>query len=428
MNILWLSVNDGLYSPKGSSGYHGGGWVSSLQNLIIQQPQCHLGLVFITHERLTEIQMGNTMYFPIYQPKVSMLKKIQHYYGGYKNADKDLYIDRINDVVTRFQPDIIHLFGVENPMATILGKTNIPVVVHLQGLLSPCDNAFFPPGFNKSSFFFPFSMREWVLRNGYIFAKKSIHIRGQREEALFKHIMYCMGRTDWDYMVSHLLAPRSIYYHVDEVLRPPFYEHAGQWQLIAKDGRFVIISTLSNTVYKGLDMVLKTAALLKKHSEICFEWRVVGISHRSEVVSFFERTLNILSSEVGVKYMGVKNETELCTLLLESDCYMHPSYIDNSPNSLCEAMLLGMPVLAAYVGGVPSLLQRGQCGILVPANGPYELAHELMRLQRNPDIAVELGRAAFECAESRHKQDVIVQQLLSTYKEVIKNHQNCNTL
>lgn len=59
----------------------------------------------------------------------------------------------------------------ENQLATILGKTKIPIVVHLQGLLAPYDNAFFPVDFNKNSFIWPFSKNEWLIRNGYIFAK-----------------------------------------------------------------------------------------------------------------------------------------------------------------------------------------------------------------------------------------------------------------
>lgn len=425
MRILWLSVNKGLYNSKNQNihGYYGGGWISSLQELIIHTHNNTLALAYITHSPLKKEIQNNTIYYPIYKvPKRSWQKTIE-YYGGYKIIDCKKYLYQIERIIQDFQPDIIHLFGMENPMAAILGKTIIPVVVHLQGLLSPYDNAFFPVGFNKSSFLFPFSIREWFLRNGYIFAKNNIHVRGERELSLFKKVKYAMGRTEWDYQVSQLLAPQSKYFHVDEVLRTPFYENAGKWKYPDMQD-FKIISTLSNTIYKGLDTILKTAKLLKTQGNISFRWIIAGISPKDPIVRFFERKLHITGKSVNVEYIGIQNASQLCNELLQSHVYVHPSYIDNSPNSICEAQLLGLPVIGTFVGGIPSLIKHKETGLLVPANAPFELTYLLKRCFTEKKFANQLGKQGYKEAAQRHDKTKILKDLIHTYQDIIQQNRN----
>lgn len=424
MRILWLSMNKGLYhNPQASNPfYNGGGWISSLQELIISCSENTLALVYVTHTRMEKEIQNNTIYYPIYEAPKSSWQKMIEYYGGYKKIDHTKYLNQIEQIIQDFQPDIIHLFGLENPMANILRNTRVPVVVHLQGLLAPCDNAFFPVGFNKSSFLFPISIREWFLRNGYIFAKNSIHIRGKRESSLFKKVEYAMGRTEWDHQISQLLAPQSIYFHVDEVLREPFYRNAGKWKW--KDKKLTLISTISNTMYKGLDLILKTASILKRETQIPFEWIIVGINRNDKITTFFESKLKIKSDEVNVTYKGVYDAESLCNELLQSHIYIHPSYIDNSPNSLCEAQLLGLPVVGTYVGGIPSLIRDKETGFVIPANAPYELSYHIKECYMNRDYCLQLGHNGFKSANERHDKNTIKLKLLKVYEYIINKDRN----
>lgn len=416
MRVLWISTTPGLYT-SGNSGYNGIGWISSVQSLIQKESGIELALTFLTSNIKDKMQeKSGTCYYPIYHKPQSVFGKLRTYYGGYKKIDDNAFVSQIQKVISDFKPDVIHLFGMENPMATILGKTAVPIVVHLQGLLAPCDNAFFPIDFNKSSFMWPFSKSEWLFRNGYIYAKKSIHIRGERERQLFKKVDYVMGRTDWDFEVSQLLAPQSRYFHVDEVMRSCFYNHAGEWIVKHRD-KIIITSTISQTIYKGLDLIIKAASLLEHEAHLNFEWRVVGVEPNSSYTRFFEKTIKMRSSKV--RYMGVLSAEQLCDTLLESDVYVHPSYIDNSPNSVCEAQLLGMPVIATGVGGVPSLVAHKVTGLLVPANAPFELAYWLKYITKDRDMAENMGRKAATVAWKRHDRDVIVNQLLQTYNTIL---------
>lgn len=416
MRVLWLSTTSGLYKRE-KSGYNGIGWISSVQSLMQEDGDLELALAFLTSdiEDKENVLLG-THYYPIYTPKQRVFDKLKTYYGGYRHIDENAYVKEILSVISDFKPDIIQLFGMENSMATILGKTNIPIVVHLQGLLAPYDNAFFPVDFNKYSFIWPFTKNEWLIRNGYIFAKKSIHVRGCRERELFKKVEYVMGRTKWDYEVSQLLAPTSRYFHVDEVMRPCFYENSGKWRKKRHD-KFIITSTISQTIYKGLDLILKAAFLMEHETNVDFEWHVVGVNSDSAYAHFFKRMVGMKTTKV--VFLGILTAEQLCDTLMDSDVYVHPSYIDNSPNSVCEAQLLGLPVVATYVGGVPSLIEHNKSGFLVPANAPYELAYCLKQLAENAQLAENIGHQASIIAQKRHNRNEIKKQLLSTYSQII---------
>ncbi len=417
IKVLWLSSTPGLYNASSNvSGYYGGGWISSLQKIVQDDSRISLALAFPADQETAKIVTEHAVYYRLYKNKLKGFKKLSYYYGGYKKNTVSSLLSGILWAIDDFQPDVIQLFGIESELACILGETDVPVVVHLQGLLAPYDNAFFPPGFNKYSFSWPPSIREWIFRNGYIYAKNSIKVRREREEFLFKKARYLMGRTDWDRHVTSLLAPQALYFHVDEVLRDVFYENAGTWG--QPKGRITIVSTISNTVYKGLDLVLKTAQLLKSELKVEFVWKVFGISCSDAIVKVFERETRIKGDDVNVVYGGPKTSMELCHELLDAHVYVHPSYIDNSPNSLCEAQMLGVPIIATNVGGLSTLIEHRRTGLLVPANAPYELAYWLKELIGNKMLAESLSVNGSQMALERHNKSKIVQALFSAYLQM----------
>ena len=422
MKVLWLSTTSGLYGKSANNSYNGGGWISSLQNVVENLPNIQLALGFLSPEAtaVRKEQRGKTTYYPIENKiKSRKLRKLFYYYRGYKAIDSPNWLSNLQYIIDDFKPDIIHLFGIENPLAVVvLSNAKVPIIVHLQGMLAPCNNAFFPPGFGSFSFLWPLTMREWILRNGYGFAHRAIAVRSFHELQLFKIVKFAMGRTAWDKEMLHLFAPKSSYFHVDEILRDIFYEKAGHWTFPSNE-KFHIVSTFSNTVYKGLDLVLKVANFLTTHTSLKFEWNIIGLNQDNPLVMFFEHQTRIDSSSVHVKYKGVKTAEEMVSELLSANVYVHPSYIDNSPNSLCEAQMLGVPVIATRVGGVPSLIEHNISGLLVPANGLYEMTVELLKIAENRTLALQIGAEGTKVAKKRHDKKQITENLLCAYNSML---------
>lgn len=420
MRILWLSKTPGLYPQNGINiGYNGGGWISSLQKLVLNNSEIELGFVFISPQKQECKRCCKCTYFPIESHKLTATKKIARYYGLTKNTDIS-YISEVLSIITSFSPDLIHVFGFENEMIDIVHYTEIPVVVHLQGLLGPTGNAFWPIDFNALSFFWPFSSREWIFRNGYRYEKADILRRGRIEGQIFSKLCYVMGRTEWDKQITNLLSPLCKYYHVDEVLRDSFYKHSGEWVMPNK--KLIIASTISDTMYKGFDLIMKAAKILKERTDVNFEWHIIGIRKTTRIIKFFENKFGYSANSVGISFCGILSESQLCQKLLQSSLFVHPSYIDNSPNSVCEAQLLGLPVIACNVGGVSSLIEHKETGILIPANAPYELAYWIKEFENNKQLMLKLGKGGYSVASARHDRTIIIETLLNCYKSIISRN------
>jgi glycosyltransferase involved in cell wall biosynthesis len=161
---------------------------------------------------------------------------------------------------------------------------------------------------------------------------------------------------------------------------------------------------------------LKTADILKRFTNVEFEWNIFGVNE----YDFWIKKLRINSEKVNIKFKGIADALILINNLLDSDLFVHPSYIDNSPNSICEAQILGMPIISTNVGGISSLIDDGKTGLLIPSNDPYQLAAKILELNNNRDLAIKLGANARIEALKRHNKDTITENLLSIYKNVSK--------
>ena len=84
-------------------------------------------------------------------------------------------------------------------------------------------------------------------------------------------------------------------------------------------------------------------------------------------------------------------------LMAMADVYVHPSFLDNSPTSVMEAMILHKPIVATQVGGIPELISNGDTGLLVPLE-PEALADAVVRLLQDRSFAQTLGNNAHQKA------------------------------
>lgn len=100
-------------------------------------------------------------------------------------------------------------------------------------------------------------------------------------------------------------------------------------------------------------------------------------------------------------------------------------YLDNSPNSLCEAQLVGIPTVASYVGGVPEMLRDGKDGYLYTFNEPLMLAEYISRIFESDNLAESFSESSYNWIRERQGQEFVVNQTIENYRIMIEE---CRTL
>ncbi len=128
------------------------------------------------------------------------------------------------------------------------------------------------------------------------------------------------------------------------------------------------------------------------------------------------------TEDVNVHLLGQLGAEELAGKMSGADIYVQVSHIENSSNSICEAMLLGMPVIASFAGGTSSLIRDKETGILVQDGDPYALAGALMEMTRNPEGLMAMSENARRMAHQRHNKEAVASHLLDTYDQIINLH------
>lgn len=99
-----------------------------------------------------------------------------------------------------------------------------------------------------------------------------------------------------------------------------------------------------------------------------------------------------------VRFTGHRND--LVEIYSSFDVFLMTSLTEGLPNTLLEAMALGIPSVSTAVGGVPELLEDGSSGFLAPAGASSALAGHVIRLLESPSLRVEMGNAAREKVET----------------------------
>lgn len=415
MRVLWIggfglkSLND-----NNTSGYNGGGWLASLKKEIIKCSDVTLGIAFCKEHCFQKVVQDNISYYVV--PNYHKSRKDKYLdFIHIKDVTRDEiqwshYENQLKMVIDDFKPDVIEIFGSEFyfSLAARVSK-HIPTVLHFQGILSLSLYIFLPPGISK----WQYIMSGKGLRGKYnnfqylAYWQRSAY----REKAVLKAVPHVIGRTDWDKQAIAVLNPNAKYHYGGEILRDVFYENKER----TIPSKITISSTISFPTYKGYDVILKVANILKNELHLDFVWNVYGNINPD----FIEKQVGLRHEGVDVRLCGVASPTQLRDALLESTMYFHPSYTENSPNSVCEAQILGVPVVASRVGGTDSLVEHGKTGFLYPVTDPYIAAYYIMYLVDNPDVNIAIGKAAKQVATARHDKKKIVNELMETYQEMI---------
>ena len=414
MKVLWFTNNP----VNLVSGVLAGGWMQSLEKAISSSEDVELFIATRSRggEESGKFFDGKTTYYLIPDNRSLIQKRVDVFLN---REPHEYFIDRYLSVIQEVMPDVIQVFGTEMDYGLICEKIKIPVVIHIQGILHPYFHQLTRISFPIFHLIRAQSFLDFVRGSTYCNSLRTFKRRTDNESKILKTCSNVIGRTKWDKQVMSMLAPNARYFHCDEMLRPVFFERTWEFQ---PGGVINIVSVISNAISKGHDNIIATSKVLKKAGEH-FKWHVIGLDESvSSYRLFYKQHVSALNGLI--QFYGNLAPVEMINLLLKASIYVHPSHIENSSNALCEAMALGMPVIAMDVGGNTSIVDDGVDGLIVPNNDPYILAAMIAHVSKNMADAIRLGANAKKRALVRHDPQKIVADLKQIYTELVSPHAN----
>ena len=263
------------------------------------------------------------------------------------------------EVKKDFKPNVIHIHGTEYPhgLAYVRACGSKGVVVSIQGLVS-CYARYYTGGISHKEIKKSLTFRD-ILRGGINDGQKDFVKRGNFEHDLLSRVSHIIGRTEWDKAHSWAINPKAKYHHVGETLRDVFYKN--KWDYDKCEPYSIFVSQASYPI-KGLHKLLEALPIvIREYPET--KVYVAGSDESSKPwyrITSYGRYLKRLIKKYNLKgkiiFTGMLSEEEMCNRYLDSNLFLCCSAIENSPNSLGEAQILGMPFLASFVGGVPEIV------------------------------------------------------------------------
>ena len=277
----------------------------------------------------------------------------------------------LGKITEDFAPDVVHCFGTEYPHTLAICRVyprKERILIGIQGICTLCAEAYFADmpetEIRKTTF------RDLVKRDTLRDQQEKFARRGAMEREAIGLVGNITGRTAWDRAVTTGWNPEAQYYAMNETLRRTFYE--GEWTPENCEPHSIFVSQ-GDYPLKGLHYLLKALPRIREKFP---DVQVYAAGNDLTAYRTWKQKLKISAYgkylrsllkegrlEDRVHFLGKLTAEEMKNRFLKSNLFLCCSSLENSPNSLGEAMLLGVPCISTEVGGIPSMFDGGKDGL-----------------------------------------------------------------
>ncbi len=416
MKVLWTSLVEfpPLSRFLGNEPPSHCGWLyASAISALEVMPNLELGvLVFSLKGSFRKYIVDGITYYMIPCDSISKISKSQ--------------VAACVSAIKEFNPDIIHIHGTEHSLAAAICEANqfgIPMVANIQGLAGAIER-YADGGIPLVDKLKNVTPLDFVRGTFILNAKRSFRRRSKCERICITSIRHIIGRTEWDKDHAKTYNPNIHYHFMNETLRDSFYEKP-IWSYEACIPHSIFVSNSSSPLKGAHKVLLALPSILSRYPDTVVRFcgsnvmsnDLNSILRRQGYHLYLKRLVKKLNVENNVEFLGSLSENEMKEAFLKSNVYVLPSAIENSPNSLCEAQILGVPTVAAYVGGVPSLIKEGVTGFMYRYEEYEMLSQIVLRLFEQKDYS-ELSVRERTVALSRHDKNANSQRLKEIYEAI----------
>jgi len=328
--------------------------------------------------------------------------------------------------IVKINPDLIHIWGTEWNGAYLATKAHfqIPILVSIQGIADSVKRKL-KGSRNTLEVLRWLTIHDLVAPSGLFRQYRDLRRTSKMELKAIQKFHYFECATAFMEAWVRSINKTAEIFNCNSILRSSFYRN--RWSEISMN-RFSLFLPDAFTTYKGFDVMLKAAKILIKEFP-ALQIRVAGNIPRKSFLkaSGYERYLHDIIEKNNLKdsviFLGPLTSDQLSKEMLSSNCVVISSLIESQSLILLESMMLGVPTVASYAGGMPELFTHMQSALGYPVGDHVTLAHSIRNLFNNPNLAVEISENAYILAHSRNDKMACAIDMINIYKEILEKRQ-----
>lgn len=375
MKVLWLingpsrrAINKLKLSKQNPVG-----WIDLLCDMIADKNDIDICIVFPQHKshKILEYHSQKESYYAYYEDAKPREKISQTNVSLFKN------------IISEEKPDIIHIWGTEYSHALeMMYAFNEPnrTIVSIQGLISVCEKYYYS-GLPRN-IVYRYTFRDLLKRDNIYIQKKKYFLRGKMEKEVLNLAKNVVGRTDWDKAHVLNINPKIEYFHGGELLRDDFYRYGDSWKYSETEPNTIFTSQGWYPI-KGLHILIEAVHIVKKKYPNVklyvgggkpYKSGISGKLRQGSYGKYIRTLIKRYRLQDNIYFTGELEASQMAEILKNSNVFVMPSTIENSPNSLSEAMMIGIPCVCSAVGGIKSVISNEMYKNMYQYDDPVVLA------------------------------------------------------
>lgn len=419
MRVLWITNQPiGAAAKRLSFSGASGTWMDPPLYDLMKNPEIQLSVAFIcnVHEWET-FSEENVDYYCIPRGKKAI-------YDFENKNNMSLW----EKTVRLAAPDVMMVWGTEytHSLCAIRAAEGIPTVVLMQGIITAIERHYLG-GLSEEELKKTYSLRNFLKGDSIKSQKRSYKKRAEYEKEMLQRAGNVIVESDWAAAMIKGIAPNCQIHTYRLNNKAVFFEK--EWEAPACRKRSVFCTAPVGYPLKGFHILLKAMAIVcRQYPDAVL--RVPGMSDpfgfgfmdrikRPGYTRYIMQLIEKNDLRKNIQFLGRLNSDQMAEELVKANVFVTPSSIENHSVSLREAMAVGVPCVASYVGGVPEVVEDGKTGRLYRFEEYEQLADIILNLMDNSQKAAEMGRKARQQIGEYLSRYTSSDTLIDIYKKML---------
>ncbi len=421
MKVLWVvnKLTGALHEKVKGKKSTGGLWLEAM--LDSAKLDADIEIVAVNIQEINEVRClddGNIKYYTIPGRPTSDY--------DYKSEKSQAYWKYVIDIE---KPDLIELWGTEMPfgLAVLKAAPQLPCVVYVQGVLESIGR-YYRAGIPQKDLRKCMTLRDVFSGETICKVQKQYLARSKYEIEIVRQAKNIIVENDWAEAYYKSVVPEIKVYRCPLSISDEFSkEHWDDFKMVP----YTVMCPAANYPIKGLHMLLKALSIVKRqYPEIKLTVPGTPLKDKKSIKDFlkergYDRYIRHLIDLHGLKdnviYLGRLTAAEMAQCMSRSNCFVMCSAIENHSSTLKEAMTVGVPSVASYVGGVPEYAEHKVNTLLYRFEDYEMLAFYIIKLFESTNLCKELSVNARQCMELSRVKNDFYQISKTIYSQILIN-------